>query len=174
MGSSEIDLFGDILGLLDSMDKARKVDESVVGKLDELADSLSRSEVFWLNNNDAKPVDAFMLFHAFRNLHGISLEAKSRFAVAIAKHENPRTVDDAMKVFPSVFSLFATVKSLEGQPLTPGLRSMIVSRIQMLRGTAAGANMLPSEGENKGTSQPEIREQARALAETAQEILSEA
>src|SRR2546426_10323399 len=134
MATSEIDLFGDILGLLDSMDKTRKVDESVVEKLDQLTDSLARSERFWLKNDQAVPVDAFMLFHAFRNLHGISIQAKSRFATAIEKHENPKTVDDAMKVFPSIFGLFATVKSLEGQTLTRGLRSMIVTKIQMLRG----------------------------------------
>src|SRR5436853_4244299 len=106
------------------MDKARKVDESVVGKLDQLANSLAGSEQFWLENDKAATVDAFMLYHAFSNLHGISLQARSRFATAIEKHENPKTVDDAMKVFPSVLGLFATVKSLEGQSLTPGLRSM--------------------------------------------------
>ena len=173
MALSEIDLFGDILGLLDSMDKARKVDESVIGKLDQLTDSLAGSEQFWLRNDKVTAVDAFMLYHAFRNLHGISLQARSRFAIAIEKHENPKTVDDAIKVFPSVLGLFAIVKSLEGQSLTPGIRSMIVAKIQKLRGVAADANMLPQPREFAGVAQPQIREQTRTLAETAQEILSE-
>ncbi len=172
MAANEIDAFQDILTLLQSMEKKRAVDNSILGKIDFLAHAFSMSEQFWLRDKTVPPVDAFVMFHAYRNAHSILKEARSRFDLAAKKHDNPKVVDDAMIVFPPVFKLFTTVKTLEGRPLTPGLRSLVFAHIRSLRSAAAQASMLPTNGDS-GVDPLKVNEEANSLAESLPGILSE-
>ncbi len=172
MAVNEIDAFEDILRLLQSMEKKGRVDNSVLGKIDILTRAFNTSEQFWLRDKTVPPVDAFVMFHAYRNAHSILEATRSRFTLAAEKHDNPKVVDDAMLVFPPVFKLFTTVKTLEGQPLTPGLRSLVFAHIRSLRSAAAQAGMLPTKGD-PGVDPSKINAEAKSLAESLPGILSE-
>ncbi len=171
MKNMEVDAFGEIASSMDSMEKERKVDLSILQKIDSLAESLSVSEHYWLRNEEANRVDAFILYHAFRNMHSIVRSMRHRFETAADNRDNPKVVDDARIVLPSLFTVFAAVKPLETQALSPGLRSLVLKKVRDMRNAAAHARMLPSNGEGLAVDESQINEQTKKLAETLAELI---
>src|SRR2546427_11279277 len=110
MRNVDVDAFGEIASAMDAMEREGKVDLSILQKIDSFAESLNESKLHWLKNEEANRVDAFIIYHAFRNMHSIVGGMRHRFETAAAMHDNPKVVDDARLVLPSLFTVLVAVK----------------------------------------------------------------
>jgi hypothetical protein len=172
MDTIDVNAFEDIAASMEAMEKRGKVDLSILEKFDSLAKSLTTSERLWLENKASDPVDAFVLYHAYRSMVSVVGSMRERFLNAPEKRDNPKVVDDARLVLPSLFNVFAIVKPMETQILSPGLRSHILRRVQDMRRVASHAGMLPSIGEGSAVDKSRVNEQMRNLAETLGEFMA--
>jgi len=156
------------------MDKAQKVDVSVVDVINELIQACKSSEKFWMENEDISIEDAFLLFHVSRNIRLIFGKMKERFRLAEEKHENPQIVTDSLRIFPILNSLCYTVFSLKTVRVNSETISMVGQKLRLLRKMALEASMFPSpEEELKELDKTELKKCFTKFTDGLQAIFGE-
>lgn len=132
---------------LDKMNEHQKVDVSVVETIDKIIKVCQDTEEFWMTNESIPIENAFLLYHASRNVRLVFEKMKERFIVAEEKHENPGVVTDSLKMFPLLNSLCYAVFSLRTMRINSESMSIISQRLRLLRKMALETSMFPSPEE---------------------------
>lgn len=154
---------------LTKMDETQKVDVSVVDVINELIQASKSSEEFWIKSEGVSVEDAFLLFHASRNIRLIFEKMEERFSLAEEKHENPQVVTDSLRIFPLLNSLCYTVFSLKKMRINSGTISMVSQKLRLLRKMALETSMFPSpEEELKELDKIELRKRFTKFADALQ------
>ncbi len=154
--SSDLDVFTDLFDSLTEMEEEGKLDSTAVDKLDGLIKRCKELEEFW-SKSEEKPIeDAFILYHASRNLRLILEKMRSRFTSATENKGNPQVIVDALRVTPALNQLFNTIVFNLRKPVTGEMRSLISQRTKTLRSISAEASMLPSFEDEIRDASPEM------------------
>ncbi len=173
--SPELKAFSEIAGQLEGMKIDGKVDLNVLPKFEYLIDRMKKLEGGWTSTGKMRTADAFVLYHAIRNLRLVLSATEQRLATSKkVKGDNPQVVDDSLEVLPYASGLFATVLFVKDQPIDHGIRTLLMEKVRNLRSVAGKASLLPSiEKESAGVDQKLLDKSLHRLASDVQEIISE-
>ncbi len=173
--SPELEAFSKIAEQLEGMKIDGKVDLNVLPKFEYLIDRMKKLEDGWTSAGKMPTADAFVLYHAVRNLRLVLSATEQRFATSKkVKGDNPQVVDDSLEVLPYASGLFATVLFVKDQPIDHGIRTLLMEKVRNLRSVAGKASLLPTiEKESAGVDQKLLDKSLHRLASDVQEIIGE-
>lgn len=162
-------LLGELSEQLQKMEKAGKVDVSIVNTLDKLIDVCQSTENFWRDDEKVTIQSSFLLYHASRNARIIIKKMKQRFIEAEEKHENPAVLHESLAIIPSLSELCATVSSLTTQTLTNELVNIVSEKLEYLRDIAFVHSLLPTpEEEMEELDKNRLKKRFGQFADTLQ------
>lgn len=154
----EMDIFEGILAKLERMKEKCKVDVSIVDDLNILIKFCEAKEQDWVSNEEIEVREAFQLFHVTRNSHLILDKMKKRFIKAVETHDNPRVVEDAIRVLPAIKEICEILSSISEEYISPEILLFLSKKLRNLRNLASQFSMLPSfEEEISGLDKRELR-----------------
>ena len=126
------------------MEQNNKIDPNVMDKLELFIDSIKQFEIFWIENESLPINKAFIAYHTTRNIRIILEKINSRINEAIRAHENPKVIQEALYVMPTLVDLYSTINSLKGKPISSEVSPYLSHRLRILRSLASDVSMLPT------------------------------
>jgi len=153
-----MEILEEILVKLEEMEEAGKVDVSIVDNLNGLIKFCEDKEEEWVSNEEIETRDAFQLFHAARNSRLILNKMKKRFISAGKMHDNPKVVNDAIRILPAIRDICEILSSINEKYINPEILLFLSKKLRNLRNLASQVSMLPSlEEELSGLNKRKLR-----------------
>ncbi len=174
-GSEALDIYEKLLFDLEKMAEKGKVDLSIVKGLELIGKKFSDCEEKWVATEKMAQEDAFLLYHASRSSRMIVDKMKNRFLLSEKNADNPKVVDDALKVLPIISEINNIVSPDETKlTINEETKSFLIGLVRILRNNAAEFSMLPSmDDEFKGIDREAFIKQLSLIADTLQGIFYE-
>jgi len=132
-----------ISSLVKNMVDEEKIDKTVITPLSKLLSVAKEREAFWKDCKKISARNAFMMYHAWRNLRLIISKMITRFTEAEQHHENPTTANDSLRLLPSLLHTYTFLLELGERELSVDEHKRLYDQITILRNSAFHTGMLP-------------------------------
>lgn len=133
--------------LLDSMERERKVDLSVVDEIDRATIVLDDYGKKIVSDTSSDVKASFLAYHILRNIRIALQKMKARFATAEENHDNPVVAEVSLALLPLLAESFEVAQCWEAGPLSQDAESSMIEHIRTLRDAMSSASMTMSEEE---------------------------
>jgi hypothetical protein len=137
----------ELVAHLQKMEESSKVDLAVLKPLDELIGNCRSMEDFWKKDQRVPIQDAFLVYHASRNIRIVLNKMRKRFVEAEEKHENPAVVDESIAVIPPLSELCELIYLMKSKVPTKEMLGLLSAKVEYLRETASFNSLLPTPEE---------------------------
>jgi hypothetical protein len=141
--------FASLFKVLDAMERSRRVDVSILPKIEELLENCKEKERYWLKEGEVPVQTAFAMYNASRNIRMVLDKVKRRFELATEKHENPKVISDSRNVLYSIYDIYLKLDEAKESKRNVNfiLASQIMQSVRSLRAIAKQVKMLPTIAE---------------------------
>src|SRR2546427_1258305 len=123
-----------ILTSAEEMERSGKVNLSIIPLIQQAIGEANRKEVESRKLPTSRE-DAFVKFHAWRNIGAILGNIKARFEEGLPD-DNPQVAEDTLRAVPEIQILEGILLSVDQSPTTSHSRQLVLDRVSQLRETA--------------------------------------